>query len=179
MAVAFKNVSVPKENLFAGVGEGFKKAMMALDITRPMIGIGAVGIARAAMELATQYAKKRVQFGIPIAQHQSIQFMLADMAKYIEASRLLIWKAAWLADQGIRNSKEAAMAKAFAADTAMRVATDAVQIYGGMGYTKWHPVEKKLMRDAKVIQIYEGTAQIMRLIIARQLLQETIDVTFG
>ena len=178
MAVAFKNVSVPKENLLAGVGEGFKKAMMALDITRPMIGIEAVGIARAAMELATQYAKKRVQFGIPIAQHQSIQFMLADMAKYIEASRLLIWKAAWLADQGIRNSKEAAMAKAFAADTAMRVATDAVQIYGGMGYTKWHPVEK-LMRDAKVIQIYEGTAQIMRLIIARQLLQETIDVTFG
>jgi len=178
MAVAFKNVRAPKENLLAGVGEGFKKAMMALDITRPMIGIGAVGIARAAMELATQYAKKRVQFGIPIAQHQSIQFMLADMAKYIEASRLLIWKAAWLADQGIRNSKEAAMAKAFAADTAMRVATDAVQIYGGMGYTKWHPVEK-LMRDAKVIQIYEGTAQIMRLIIARQLLQETIEVTFG
>jgi acyl-CoA dehydrogenase len=178
MAVAFKNVSVPKENLLAGVGEGFKKAMMALDITRPMIGIGAVGIARAAMELATQYAKKRVQFGIPIAQHQSIQFMLADMAKDIEASRLLIWKAAWLADQGIRNSKEAAMAKAFAADTAMRVTTDAVQIYGGMGYTKWHPVEK-LMRDAKVIQIYEGTAQIMRLIIARQLLQETIEVTFG
>jgi alkylation response protein AidB-like acyl-CoA dehydrogenase len=130
------------------------------------------------MELAAQYAKKRIQFGVPIAQHQSIQFMLADMAKDIEASRLLIWKAAWLADQGLRTSKEAAMAKAFAADTAMRVTTDAVQIYGGMGYTKWHPVEK-LMRDAKVIQIYEGTAQIMRLIIARQLLQETIDVTFG
>jgi len=170
-AVTFKNVKVPKENLLAGEGEGFQKAMMALDITRPMIGIGAVGIARAAMELATQYAKKRIQFGVPIAQHQSIQFMLADMAKDIEASRLLIWKAAWLADQGIRNSKEAAMAKAFAADTAMRVTTDAVQIYGGMGYTKWHPVEK-LMRDAKVIQIYEGTAQIQRLIIARHLLQE-------
>ncbi len=170
-AVTFKNVKVPKENLLAGEGEGFKKAMAALDITRPMIGIGAVGIARTAMELATQYAKKRIQFGVPIVQHQSIQFMLADMAKDIEAARLLIWKAAWLADQGIRNSKEAAMAKAFAADAGMRVTTDAVQIYGGMGYTKWHPVEK-LMRDAKVIQIYEGSAQIMRLIIARQMLQE-------
>jgi len=172
--VTFKNVRVPKENLLGGAGEGFKKAMAALDITRPMIGIGAVGLARTAMELATQYAKKRIQFGVPIAQHQSIQFMLADMAKDIEAARLLIWKAAWLADQGIRNSKEAAMAKAFAADVGMRVTTDAVQIYGGMGYTKWHPVEK-LMRDAKVIQIYEGTAQIQRLIIARHLLQEMDD----
>jgi acyl-CoA dehydrogenase len=170
-AVTFKNVKVPRENLLGGEAEGFKKAMAALDITRPMIGIGAVGLARTAMELATQYAKKRIQFGVPIAQHQSIQFMLADMAKDIEAARLLIWKAAWLADQGNRNSKEAAMAKAFAADVAMRVTTDAVQIYGGMGYTKWHPVEK-LMRDAKVIQIYEGSAQIMRMIIARQMLQE-------
>jgi acyl-CoA dehydrogenase len=169
-AVTFKNVKVPKENLLAGEGEGFKKAMAALDITRPMIAIGAVGIARTAMELATQYAKKRVQFSVPIAQHQSVQFMLADMAKDIEAARLLVYKAAWLADQGVRNSKEAAMAKAFAADVAMQVTTNAVQIYGGMGYTKWHPVEK-LMRDAKVIQIYEGTAQIMRLVIARQLLQ--------
>jgi acyl-CoA dehydrogenase len=177
-AVTFKNVRVPKENLLAGEGEGFKKAMTALDITRPMIGIGAVGIARTAMELATQYAKKRIQFGVPIAQHQSIQFMLADMAKDIEAARLLIWKAAWLADQGIRNSKEAAMAKAFAADVGMRVTTDAVQIYGGMGYTKWHPVEK-LMRDAKVIQIYEGTAQIQRLIIARHLLQEMTEISLG
>jgi acyl-CoA dehydrogenase len=170
--VTFKNVRVPKENLLGGAGEGFKKAMAALDITRPMIGIGAVGLARAAMELATHYAKDRIQFGVPIAQHQSIQFMLADMAKDIEAARLLVWKAAWLADQGIRNSREAAMAKAFAADVGMRVTTDAVQIYGGMGYTKWHPVEK-LMRDAKVIQIYEGTAQIQRLIIARHLLRET------
>ena len=177
-AITFENVRVPKENLLAGEGEGFKKAMMALDITRPMIGIGAVGIARAAMELATQYAKKRIQFGVPIAQHQSIQFMLADMAKDIEAARLPIWEAAWLADQGIRNSKEAAMTKAFAAGVAMRVTTDAVQIYGGMGYTKWHPVEK-LMRDAKVIQIYEGTAQVMRLIIARQMLQEITEISLG
>jgi acyl-CoA dehydrogenase len=170
--VIFKNVRVPKENRLAGEGEGFKKAMAALDITRPMIAVGSVGIARTALELATQYAKKRIQFGVPIAQHQAVQFMLADMAKDIEAARLLVWKAAWLADQGMRNSKEAAMAKAFAADVAMQVTTNAVQIFGGMGYTKWHPVEK-LMRDAKVIQIYEGTAQIMRLIIARQLLQET------
>jgi acyl-CoA dehydrogenase len=171
-SVIFNNVRVPKENLLGGEGEGFKKAMAALDITRPMIAVGSVGIARRALELATQYAKKRIQFGVPIAQHQAVQFMLADMAKDLEAARLLVWKAAWLADQGVRNSKEAAIAKAFAADMAMRVTTDAVQIYGGAGYTKWHPVEK-LMRDAKVIQIYEGTAQIMRLIIARELLRET------
>ena len=175
-AVTFNNVRVPKENLLAGEGDGFKKAMAALDITRPMISIGAVGIARTAMELATGYAKKRIQFGVPIAQHQAIQFLLADMSKDIEAARLLVYKAAWLADQGVKNSKEAAMAKAFASDVAMRVTTDAVQIYGGMGYTKWHPVEK-LMRDAKAIQIYEGTAQIMRLIIARQMLQE-VEKTF-
>ncbi len=150
---------------------GFKKAMAALDITRPMIAIGSVGLARTAMELAIQYAKQRIQFGVPIAQHQAVQFMLADMAKDIEAARLLIYKAAWLADQGVRNSKEAAMAKAFASDVAMQVTTDAVQIYGGMGYTKWHPVEK-LKRDAKVIHIYEGTAQIMRLIVAPRMLEE-------
>jgi len=171
-SVFFKNVRVPKENLLGGEGKGFKKAMAALDITRPMIAVGSVGIARTALELAIRYAQKRIQFGVPISQHQAVQFMLADMAKDIEAARLLVWKAAWLADQGIRNSKEAAIAKAFAADMAMQVTTNAVQIYGGMGYTKWHPIEK-LMRDAKVIQIYEGTAQIMRLIIARQLLQET------
>lgn len=170
-AVTFRNVRVPKENLLAGEGEGFKKAMAALDITRPMIAVGAVGLARRAMELAIEYAQKRIQFDVPIARHQAVQFMLADMAKDIEAARLLVWKAAWLADQGRQNSKEAAMAKAFASDVAMRVTTDTVQIYGGMGYTTWHPVEK-LMRDAKVIQIYEGTAQIMRLIIARRLFQE-------
>ncbi len=175
-AVRFDQVRVPKENLLAGEGEGFKKAMAALDITRPMIAIGAVGVARSAMELATRYAKKRIQFGVPIAEHQAIQFLLADMAKDIEAARLLVYKSAWLADRGVKNSQEAAMAKAFAADVAMRVTTDAVQIYGGLGYTKWHPVEK-LMRDAKAIQIYEGTAQIMRLIIARQMLQE-VERTF-
>jgi acyl-CoA dehydrogenase len=176
-AVTFKNVRVPVENRLAGEGEGFKKAMAALDITRPMIATGAVGIARTAMRLAVQYAKKRIQFDVPIAQHQAVQFMLADMAKDIEGARLLTWKAAWLADRSLPNSKEAAMAKALASDVAMRVTTDAVQIYGGMGYTKWHPVEK-LMRDAKVIQIYEGTAQIMRLIIARKILQEAEQALF-
>ena len=170
-AVTFKEALVPKENLLAGEGEGFRKAMTALDITRPMIAVGAVGLARTAMELATRYAKQRVQFEVPIADHQAVQFLLADMAIGIEAARLLVWRAAAMADQGLRNTREAAIAKAFAADVAMKVTTDAVQIYGGMGYTKWHPVEK-LMRDAKVIQIYEGSAQIMRRIIARYMLEK-------
>ena len=170
-AVTFKNVRVPRENLLAGEGEGFRKAMVALDITRPMIAVGAVGLARAALDLAAQYAQKRVQFGVPIAKHQAVQFLLADMAIGIDAARLLVWRAAALADRGIRNSREAAIAKAFAADMAMKTTTDAVQIYGGMGYTKWHAVEK-LMRDANVIQIYEGSAQIMRRIIARSLLEK-------
>jgi acyl-CoA dehydrogenase len=168
-AVTFKNVRVGKENLLGGEAEGFKKAMAALDVTRPMIGAGAVGLARSAMELATQYAQKRIQFGVPISHHQAVQFILADMAIGIDAARLLVWRAASLADQGSRNSTESAVAKAFAADVAMRVTTDAVQVYGAMGYTKYHPVEK-LMRDAKVIQIYEGSAQIMRRIIARSML---------
>lgn len=172
-SVTLENVRVPKENLISGEGDGFKKAMAALDITRPMVGAGAVGLARTALELATQYAKKRVQFGVPISQHQAVQFMLADMAIGVDAARMLVWRAANLVDRGLRNSKEAAIAKAFAADMAMRVTTDAVQIYGGQGYTTWHPVEK-LMRDAKVIQIYEGTAQIQRMIIARELLRERI-----
>jgi acyl-CoA dehydrogenase len=170
-AVTFKEVLVPKENLLAGEGDGFRKAMTALDITRPMIAVGAVGLARTAMGLATRYAKQRVQFEVPIADHQAVQFLLADMAIGIEAARLLVWRAAAMADQGLRNTREAAIAKAFAADVAMKVTTDAVQIYGGMGYTKWHSVEK-LMRDAKVIQIYEGSAQIMRRIIARYMLDE-------
>jgi acyl-CoA dehydrogenase len=170
-AVTFKEVLVPKENLLAGEGAGFRKAMTALDITRPMIAVGAVGLARTAMGLATRYAKQRVQFEVPIADHQAVQFLLADMAIGIEAARLLVWRAAAMADQGLRNTREAAIAKAFAADVAMKVTTDAVQIYGGMGYTKWHSVEK-LMRDAKVIQIYEGSAQIMRRIIARYMLDE-------
>ena len=170
-AVTFKEVLVPKGNLLAGEGEGFRKAMTALDITRPMIAAGAVGLARSAMELAARYARQRVQFEVPIADHQAVQFLLADMAIGIEGARLLVWRAAAMADQGGRNTRAAAIAKAFAADVAMKVTTDAVQIYGGMGYTKWHPVEK-LMRDAKVIQIYEGSAQIMRRIIALYVIEE-------
>jgi acyl-CoA dehydrogenase len=169
-AVTFRDVRVPRENLVGEEGEGFKRAMMALDITRPMIAVGAVGVARTALDLAARYARKRVQFGIPIAGHQAVQFMLADMATSIEAARLLVWKAAWLADQGRPNTKEAAMAKALAADAAMEATTQAVQIYGGMGYTTWHPVEK-LMRDAKLIQVYEGTSQVQRMVIARELLK--------
>ncbi len=169
--VSFKEVKVPAENLLGGEEEGFKKAMAALDVTRPIIASGAVGLSRSAMELAASYASKRVQFSSPIAQQGAIQTILADMAISVSAARLLVWKAAWMADNGMKNTKEAAEAKALAADVAMRVSVDAVQIYGGMGYTKWHPVEK-LMRDAKVLQIYEGTAQIMRRIIAREMLRE-------
>ena len=169
--VTFKEVRVPVENVLGGEEEGFKKAMAALDVTRPIIASGAVGLARSAMELASSYASRRVQFGVPIAQHGAVQTMLADMGISVSAARLMVWRAAWLADKGLKNTKEAAEAKAFSADVAMKVTTDAVQIYGGMGYTKWHPVEK-LMRDAKVIQIYEGTAQIMRRIVAREMVRE-------
>ena len=129
----------------------------------------AVGIARAAFEFASEYAKERVQFGVPIAMHQAIQFMIADMATKVEASRLLSWQSASLLDQGRRNTLESSHAKRFAADTAMEVTTDAVQVYGGYGFIKEYPVEK-LMRDAKLLQIYEGTSQIQRVVIARNLL---------
>ena len=128
-----------------------------------------VGIARAAFEFAVGYSKERVQFGVPIAMHQAIQFMIADMATKIEAARLLVWKSGALLDQGQRNTLVASHAKRFAADTAMEVATDAVQIYGGYGFIKEYPVEK-LMRDAKIMQLYEGTSQIQRLVIAREVL---------
>jgi acyl-CoA dehydrogenase len=128
----------------------------------------AVGIARAAFEFATEYAQQRVQFGVPIAMHQAIQFMIADMATDIEAARLLAWKSAVLLDQGQRNTLLSSHAKRFAADTAMKVATDAVQVYGGYGFIKDYPVEK-LMRDAKIMQLYEGTAQIQRIVIAREI----------
>jgi acyl-CoA dehydrogenase len=129
----------------------------------------AVGIARAAFEFATNYSKERVQFGVPIAMHQAIQFMIADMATEVEAARLLVWQSAVLLDQGKRNTLQSSHAKRFSADTAMKVATDAVQVYGGYGFIKEYPVEK-LMRDAKIMQLYEGTSQIQRLVIARETL---------
>jgi acyl-CoA dehydrogenase len=129
----------------------------------------AVGIARAAFEFATEYSKERVQFGVPIAMHQAIQFMIADMATKVHLARLATWNSAVLLDQGKRNTIESSHAKRFAADTAMEVATDAVQVYGGYGFIKEYPVEK-LMRDAKIMQLYEGTSQIQRLVIAREVL---------
>ena len=168
--VAFEELCVPVANRLGAEGEGFKIAMKTFAITRTHIAAAAVGIARAAYEYALQYAQERVQFGKPIIQHQAIAFMLADMATQIDAARLLTWRAAYLAQQGQPCTKEASMAKAFAADVAMKVTTDAVQILGGYGYMRDYPVEK-WMRDAKIMQIYEGTAQIQRLIIARHLVR--------
>ncbi len=166
--ITFENVRIPEKYRLGQEGDGFKIAMSAFDHTRPAVAAGAVGLARRAMDEAIEYAKTRKTFGQPISNYQAISFMIADMARDIEAARLLVHKAAWTIDQGQRNTKLAAMAKAFAADTAMRIATDAVQVFGGYGYSKEYPVEK-LMRDAKIYQIYEGTSQIQRLIISREL----------
>ncbi|HEX2397263.1 MAG TPA: acyl-CoA dehydrogenase family protein [Solirubrobacteraceae bacterium] len=167
--ITFNDCEVPADHLLGEENKGFKLAMMTLDRTRPGVAAMAVGIAQAAFEFATDYSKERVQFGVPIAMHQAIQFMIADMATDIEAARLLVWKSAVLLDQGRRNTLESSHAKRFAADTAMKVATDAVQVYGGYGFIKEYPVEK-LMRDAKIMQLYEGTSQIQRLVIARETL---------
>jgi acyl-CoA dehydrogenase len=167
-ALALQDVRVPAENRLGEEGEGFKIAMKTLDFTRPGTAAGAVGVAQAAYEHAVEYAKTRVQFGQPIAINQGVNFLVADMATEIEAARLLVWQAAWLFDQGKRATLQSSFAKRFAADTAMKVTTDAVQIFGGYGYIKEYPVEK-LMRDAKLFQIYEGTSQIQRLVIAREI----------
>jgi len=167
-ALALEDVEVPVENRLGSEGDGFKIAMRTFDVTRSHIAAGAIGVARAAYEYALAYAHDRQQFGKPIFAFQSIAFMLAEMAMQIDAARLLTWRAAWLYDQGQPCTTEASMAKAFAADVAMRVTTDAVQILGGYGYMREYPVEK-WMRDAKIMQIYEGTAQVQRLIIARRL----------
>lgn len=167
--VIFEDVSVPAGNRLGSEGQGFKIAMGTLDKARPGIGAAAVGVARRALEEAVAYARERQAFGQRIADFQMIQAMLADMAMEIDAARLLVWRAAWLSDQGHNASAEGAMAKCFASDVAMRVTTDAVQILGGYGYTREYPVEK-LMRDAKITQIYEGTNQIQRLVIARDLI---------
>jgi acyl-CoA dehydrogenase len=168
-ALAFQDVKVPVANRLGEEGDGFKIAMKTLDFTRPGTAVGAVGVARAAFEYAAQYSKERVQFGMPIAMNQGINFLIADMATKIEAARLLCWQAAWMIDQGMRATLQSSYAKRFAADICMEVTTDAVQVFGGYGYMKEYPVEK-LMRDAKLYQIYEGTSQIQRLVIARELL---------
>src|SRR5437764_10770851 len=169
-AFALQDVRVPAANRLGEEGDGFKIAMATLDFTRPGTAIGAVGVAQAAYEHALEYSKQRVTFDVPIAMHQAVAFMVADMATEIQAARLLCWQAAWMLDQGL--GREATLyssfAKRFAADTAMKVTTDAVQVLGGYGYIKEYPVEK-LMRDAKLFQIYEGTSQIQRLVIAREI----------
>jgi acyl-CoA dehydrogenase len=167
-AIAFQDVRVPIENRLGEEGEGFKIAMRTLDHTRPGTAAGAVGVARAAYEYSIEYSRERVQFGQPIAMNQGVNFLIADMATEIEAARLLTWQAAWLLDQGRRATLQSSYAKRFASDVAMKVTTDAVQIFGGYGYIKEYPVEK-LMRDAKLFQIYEGTSQIQRLVIAREI----------
>jgi acyl-CoA dehydrogenase len=167
--ITFNETEVPAENLLGEENHGFKLAMMTLDRTRPGVAGLAVGIARAALEFAADYSKERVQFGVPIAMHQAVAFMIADMATKVEAARLLVWNSAVMLDQGKRNTLAASHAKRFAADSAMEVTTDAVQVYGGYGFIKEYPVEK-LMRDAKIMQLYEGTSQIQRLVIAKELL---------
>jgi acyl-CoA dehydrogenase len=169
-AFALQDVRVPAENLLGEEGDGFKIAMSTLDATRPGTAIGAVGVAQAAYAHSVEYAKQRVTFDMPIAMHQGVNFMIADMATEIEAARLLCWQAAWMLDQGYgrKATLYSSFAKRFAADTAMKVTTDAVQVFGGYGYMKEYPVEK-LMRDAKLFQIYEGTSQIQRLVIAKEI----------
>jgi acyl-CoA dehydrogenase len=167
--ITFNETEIPADHLIGEENKGFKLAMMTLDRTRPGVAAMATGIARAAFEFATEYSKQRVQFGVPIAMHQAIQFLIADMATKVHLSRLATWQSAVLLDQGARNTIESSHAKRFAADTAMEVTTDAVQVYGGYGFIKEYPVEK-LMRDAKIMQLYEGTSQIQRLVIARETL---------
>ncbi|XP_014816614.1 PREDICTED: medium-chain specific acyl-CoA dehydrogenase, mitochondrial [Calidris pugnax] len=165
--ILFEDVRVPKENVLLGEGAGFKIAMGAFDKTRPPVAAGAVGLARRAMDEATKYALERKTFGKPIAEHQAVSFLLAEMALKVELARLAYQRAAWEVDAGRRNTFYASVAKAFAGDVANQVASDAVQVFGGNGFNSQYPVEK-LMRDAKIYQIYEGTAQIQRLIIARE-----------
>src|ERR1700754_2256431 len=175
--ITFNDTEIPLDHMIGEENKGFKLAMMTLDRTRPGVAAMAVGIARAAFEFATEYSKERVQFGVPIAMHKAIQFMIPDMSTKVDAARLLMWNSAVLLDQGKRNTLVSSQAKRFAADSAMEVTTDAVQVYGGYGFIKEYPVEK-LMRDAKIMQLYEGTSQIQRLVIAKEvLLPRNIDET--
>ncbi len=170
MELVFQDVKVPKENLLGKEGDGFKIAMATLDGGRIGVAAQALGIAQAALDHAVKYSKERIQFGKPIATNQAIAFMLADMATKVEAARLLVYRAAYLKDKGLPYSKEAAMAKMYASDAAMAVTTDAVQIFGGYGYSREYPVER-LMRNAKITQIYEGTNQVQRMVISSAVLR--------
>ncbi|MRD39730.1 acyl-CoA dehydrogenase AcdA [Bacillus thuringiensis] len=166
--IMFEDCRIPVENLLGKEGQGFKVAMQTLDGGRNGIAAQAVGIAQGALDVSVEYARERHQFGKPIAAQQGIGFKLADMATDVEAARLLTYQAAWLESEGLPYGKESAMSKVFAGDTAMRVTTEAVQVFGGYGYTKDYPVER-YMRDAKITQIYEGTQEIQRLVISRML----------
>ncbi|HEX7536738.1 MAG TPA: acyl-CoA dehydrogenase family protein, partial [Dermatophilaceae bacterium] len=167
----FEDCEIPAENLLGQEGKGFNLAMMTLDRTRPSIGAQGVGIASGALEIAMNYMKERVQFGRPIASLQGLQFMVADLAIQVEAARSLVYRSATAVEESLPGySALSAMAKCFATDTAMRVTTDCVQLMGGYGYMKEYPMER-MMRDAKITQIYEGTNQIQRIVMARQLLK--------
>jgi len=167
--LTFEDMKIPEENLLSKEGIGFIIAMKTLDKTRAPVGAAGVGVARAALEYAIEYAKNRRQFGKPIALFQNTSFKIAQMAMEINAARHLVWHAAWLMDEGKPCGKESAMAKAFGSDVAMKVTTECVQILGGYGYMKDYPMEK-LMRDAKLLQIYEGTNEIQRLVISREII---------
>jgi acyl-CoA dehydrogenase len=167
--LTFEDMKIPEENLLGKEGIGFIIAMKTLDKTRAPVGAAGVGVARAALEYAIEYAKNRRQFGKPIALFQNTSFKIAQMAMEINAARHLVWHAAWLMDEGKPCGKESAMAKAFGSDVAMKVTTECVQILGGYGYMKDYPMEK-LMRDAKLLQIYEGTNEIQRLVISREII---------
>jgi len=168
IGLTFDEVRVPKTNRIGGEGEGFKIAMKTLDCSRPLTASFAIGVARKAMEHSVKYAQERRAFKQPIASFQAIQFMIAEMAMKLQAARLATYQAAWMTEKGERSSLVSAYAKAMAADFAMEITTNAVQIFGGYGYSREYPVEK-LMRDAKLIQIYEGTSQIQRMVIAREI----------
>ena len=170
-AITFTDVKIAAKYRLGGEGDGFKIAMKAFDLSRPSVAALAVGIAQCAMDHAVKYALERKTFGKPIAEHQAVAFMIADMAKDIDASRMLVWKSACELDRGQRNTKYASFAKCLAGDVAVKVCQDAVQIFGGYGYSTEYPVEK-LYRDSKITQIYEGTQQIQRIIIARQVFAE-------
>ncbi|KAF8599090.1 acyl-CoA dehydrogenase NM domain-like protein [Ceratobasidium sp. AG-I] len=166
--VTFEDVEIPESNVIGAPGEGFKIAMKAFDITRPLVAAAAVGLSQRALEEATRYAQSRKTMGVPIIQHQAVAFMLADMAIQTEASRALVWKAAWSKDAGQRNTYYASMAKTLASRTAVENANLAVQVFGGAGFNTEYPVEK-LFRDSKIFELYEGTSQIQRMIISRTL----------
>ena len=171
--ITFEDVRVPKENVLVGEGAGFKIAMTTFDKTRPPVAAGAVGLAQRCLDEALKYSLERRTFGVPIVSHQAVSFMLADMAIGVETARLMMLKSAWETDQGRRNSYVASIAKCYASDIANKIASDAVQVFGGNGFNTDYPVEK-LMRDAKIYQIYEGTSQIQRLIISRALVEKAM-----